>query len=146
MAEASCDQTFVFEDSQSATFKFNDHEYGVTNVSLNVDGDFGDDTEQQDITTLAIGAGCCRIKVDPILRDCGDITSDGQLTVNFFGQKKTGDGETGITTPPTDAEYDLVFEKFGISQKAVCTNYTLDASVGEYVTGTATFDLKTPIA
>ncbi len=145
MAEPNCDQNFIFEDSQSATFTFNSHTYGVTNVSLNVDGDFGDDTEQQDITTLSIDKGCCRIKVDPILRDCGDITSDGQLTVSFFGEKSDADGG-GIITPPTDAEYDLVFAKFGISQKAVCTNYSLDASVGEYVTGTATFDLKTPTA
>ena len=127
----SCNQTFSFQDSQGSPFFYNSVEYGATNVQLAVEGyDAGD--QSVDVTTLSIDSGCCRVKVDPPLFDCGDTNSDGTVTVQFIS-----DGNV----PPTDGEYQLEFPKFGLDQKARCTGYTLDAAVGEFVTGSATFDL-----
>ncbi len=132
----------TFVDSQGSTFTFNSITYGATSVNLQIDGyDSGDQTV--DLSTLSLPSGCCRPKVDPPLFDCGDTTSDGTLTLNWYC---VGD-ENGTVTeiPTTDTEATLVFPKFGIDQTARCTSLSLDASVGEFVTGSATFELsKTP--
>lgn len=128
-----------FVDSQGSTFTFNSIAYGATSVNLQIDGyDSGDQTV--DLSTLSLPSGCCRPKVDPPLYDCGDTTSDGTLTLNWYC---VGDANGTVTElPPTDTDADLVFPKFGIDQEARCTSLSLDASVGEFVTGSATFELS----
>ena len=128
-----------FVDSQGSTFTFNDITYGATSVNLQVDGyDAGDQTV--DLSTLSLPSGCCRPKVDPPLFDCGDTTSDGTLTLNWYC---VGDENgTVIEVPTTDTEATLKFPKFDINQTARCTSLSLDASVGEFVTGSATFELS----
>jgi len=127
----ACVSNLTFTDSQGSTFHYNGVEYGATSVSLQVEG--LDDTDQTiDGSTLSLDFGCCRQKLAPPLIDCGDTTSDGTLTVNFLWTSQL---------PPTDGEYLLAFPKFNINQQARCTGYQLDAAVGEYVTGSATFDL-----
>jgi len=127
----ACVSNLTFTDSQGSTFHYNGVEYGATSVSLQVEG--LDDTDQTiDGSTLSLDFGCCRQKLAPPLIDCGDTTSDGTLTVNFLWTSQL---------PPTDGEYTLQFPKFNIDQQARCTGYQLDAAVGEYVTGSATFDL-----
>jgi hypothetical protein len=134
----------TFVDSQGSTFTFNSTAYGATSVNLQIDGyDAGDQTV--DLSTLSLPSGCCRPKVDPPLYDCGDTTSDGTLTLNWYC---VGDVNGTVTElPTTDTEATLVFPKFGINQEARCTSLSLDASVGEFVTGSATFELSktTPI-
>jgi len=126
-----CVSNLTFTDSQGSTFHYNGVEYGATSVSLQVEG--LDDTDQTiDGSTLALDFGCCRQMLPPPLIDCGDTTTDGTLTVNFLWTSQL---------PPTDGEYTLQFPKFNIDQQARCTGYQLDAAVGEYVTGSATFDL-----
>lgn len=128
----ACESNLTFQDSQASPFFYNAVEYGATSVSLSVEGeDSGDQTV--DISTLALDFGCCRQKAPPPLKECGDTTSDGIITLNFLSH--------GVV-PPLNTAYQLIFSKFGIDQLAVCTGYTLDAQVGEYVTGTATFDLQ----
>lgn len=130
----ACTSNLSFVDSQGSTFTYNSIEYGATNVNLEVEGvDTSDQTV--DISTLSLTSGCCRQQVPAPLLDCGDTTSDGTLTVQFIS---TGD------TPPTDGDYLLTFAKFSISQQARCTGYSLTAAVGEYVQGSATFDLISP--
>jgi len=127
----ACVSNLTFTDSQGSTFHYNGVEYGATSVSLQVEG--LDDTDQTiDGSTLSLDFGCCRQKLAPPLIDCGDTTSDGTLTVNFLWTSQL---------PPTDGEYTLQFPKFNLNQQARCTGYQLDAAVGEYVTGSATFDL-----
>lgn len=129
----------TFVDSQGSTFTFNSITYGATSVNLQIDGyDAGDQTV--DLSTLSLPSGCCRPKVDPPLYDCGDTTSDGTLTLNWYCVGD--DSGTVKEIPQTDTEADLVFPKFGINQKARCTSLSLDASVGEFVTGSATFELS----
>ncbi len=136
----------TFVDSQGSTFTFNNITYGATSVNLQVDGyDSGDQTV--DLSTLSLPSGCCRPKVDPPLFDCGDTTSDGTLTLNWYCVGKTvGVGDDAVEQvdeiPTTDTEATLVFPKFGIDQTARCTSLSLDASVGEFVTGSATFELS----
>ena len=136
----------TFVDSQGSTFTFNDIEYGATSVNLQIDGyDAGDQTV--DLSTLSLPSGCCRPKVDPPLYDCGDTTSDGTLTLNWYCVGKTvGSGQDAVEQvdeiPTTDTEATLIFPKFGINQTARCTSLSLDASVGEFVTGSATFELS----
>jgi len=129
----------TFVDSQGSTFTFNNITYGATSVNLQVDGyDAGDQTV--DLSTLSLPSGCCRPKVDPPLYDCGDTTSDGTLTLNWYC---VGDANGTVTEiPTTDSEAILIFPKFGIDQLARCTSLSLDASVGEFVTGSATFELS----
>ncbi len=129
----------TFVDSQGSTFTFNDITYGATSVNLQIDGyDSGDQTV--DLSTLSLPSGCCRPKVDPPLYDCGDTTSDGTLTLNWYC---VGDANGTVTEiPVTDTEATLIFPKFGIDQPARCTSLSLDASVGEFVTGSATFELS----
>ena len=127
----ACVSNLTFTDSQGSTFHYNGVEYGVTSVSLQVEG--LDDTDQTiDGSTLSLAFGCCRQMLPPPLIDCGDTTTDGTLTVNFLWTNQL---------PPTDGEYPLQFPKFNLNQNAICTGYQLDAAVGEYVTGSATFDL-----
>jgi len=128
----SCNQTFPIEDSQGSQFFFDSVEYAATNVDLSVEGETDSD-QQVDVTTLSIDSGCCRVKVDPPLYDCGDTTSDGTLTVQFYWTK---------VLPAVDQVAQLQFPKFNIDQQAKCTGYQLTATVGEFVTGSATFDLK----
>jgi hypothetical protein len=129
----------TFVDSQGSTFTFNSIKYGATSVNLQIDGyDAGDQTV--DLSTLSLPSGCCRPKVDPPLYDCGDTTSDGTLTLNWYC---VGDQNGTVKEiPTTDTEATLVFPKFGIDQEARCTSLSLDASVGEFVTGSATFELS----
>ena len=127
-----------FVDSQGSTFTFNNITYGATSVNLQVDGyDAGDQTV--DLSTLSLPSGCCRPKVDPPLYDCGDTTSDGTLTLNWYCEGANG---TVTNVPTTETEATLQFPKFGIDQLARCTSLSLDASVGEFVTGSATFELS----
>ena len=139
--DAEDPQHTKFVDSQGSTFTFNNVTYGATSVSLQIDGyDAGDQTV--DLSTLSLPSGCCRPKVDPPLYDCGDTTSDGTLTLNWYCEGQNG---TVTNLPSTDTEATLNFPKFGINQIARCTSLSLDASVGEFVTGSATFELsKTP--
>ena len=136
----------TFVDSQGSTFTFNSITYGATSVNLQIDGyDAGDQTV--DLSTLSLQSGCCRPKVDPPLYDCGDTTSDGTLTLNWYCVGKTvGSGQDAVEQvdeiPTTDTEATLIFPKFGINQTARCTSLSLDASVGEFVTGSATFELS----
>ena len=132
----------TFVDSQGSTFTFNNITYGATSVNLQIDGyDAGDQTV--DLSTLSLPSGCCRPKVDPPLYDCGDTTTDGTLTLNWYCVGKTVDGVEQVDQiPSTDIEADLEFPKFGIDQKARCTSLSLDASVGEFVTGSAVFELS----
>jgi len=128
----ACVSSLTFLDSQGSPFTYNGQEYGATSVSLSVEGQ--DSTDQSvDVSTLSLDFGCCRQKAPPPLIECGDTTSDGVLTVNFIS-----DG----TLPPLDGPYTLTFPKFNLNQKATCTGYTLDAQVGEYVTGSATSNLE----
>ena len=129
----------TFVDSQGSTFTFNNITYGATSVNLQVDGyDAGDQTV--DLSTLSLPSGCCRPKVDPPLYDCGDTTTDGTLTLNWYC---VGDANGTVTEiPTTETEANLKFPKFGIDQLARCTSLSLDASVGEFVTGSATFELS----
>ena len=133
-----------FEDSQGSVFTFNAIPYGATSVNLQVDGyDAGDQTV--DISTLSLDSGCCRVKIDPPLYDCGDTTSDGTLTLNFYTTSGDANSTWGVQTPDMDESATLIFPKFDINQTARCTSLSLDASVGEFVTGSATFELsKTP--
>ena len=127
-----------FVDSQGSTFTFNNITYGATSVNLQVDGyDAGD--QSVDLSTLSLPSGCCRPKTDPPLYDCGDTTSDGTLTLNWYCE---GDNGTVTNVPTTEIEANLEFPKFGIDQLARCTSLSLDASVGEFVTGSATFELS----
>ena len=142
--EAECTQAenpkhTSFVDSQGSTFTFNNINYGATSVNLQIDGyDAGDQTV--DLSTLSLPSGCCRPKIAPPLYDCGDTTSDGTLTLNWYC---VGDANGTVTEiPTTDAEATLVFPKFDIDQEARCTSLSLDASVGEFVTGSATFELS----
>ena len=139
-------QHTTFVDSQGSTFSLLGAEdgavevfYGATSVNLQIDGyDSGDQTV--DLSTLSLPSGCCRPKIDPPLYDCGDTTSDGTLTLNWYC---VGDENGAVKElPTTDEEATLVFPKFGISQSARCTSLSLDASVGEFVTGSATFELS----
>ena len=128
----------TFVDSQGSTFTFNNVTYGATSVNLQIDGyDAGDQTV--DLSTLSLPSGCCRPKIDPPLYDCGDTTSDGTLTLNWYCEGANG---TVTNIPTTDSEGTLEFPKFGIDQLARCTSISLDASVGEFVTGSATFELS----
>ena len=129
----------TFVDSQGSTFTFNNITYGATSVNLQIDGyDAGDQTV--DLSTLSLPSGCCRQKSEPPLYDCGYTTSDGTLTLNWYC---VGDANGTVTEiPTTDAEATLVFPKFDIDQEARCTSLSLDASVGEFVTGSATFELS----
>ena len=130
-----------FEDSQGSTFSFDGVKYGATSVNLQVDGyDAGDQTV--DISTLSLLSGCCRVKVDPPLYDCGDTTSDGTLTLNFYTTAGNANSTWGVQTPDMDDSATLIFPKFDINQTARCTSLSLDASVGEFVTGSATFELS----
>ena len=143
---AESPQHTTFVDSQGSTFTFNSIKYGATSVNLQIDGyDSGDQTV--DLSTLSLPSGCCRPKIDPPLFDCGDTTSDGTLTLNWYCVGKTvGTGADAVEQvdeiPQTDSEATLVFPKFGINQEARCTSLSLDASVGEFVTGSATFELS----
>jgi len=134
-----------FEDSQGSTFTFDGVKYGATSVNLQVDGyDAGDQTV--DISTLSLASGCCRVKVDPPLYDCGDTTSDGTLTLSFYTTAGDANSTWGVQTPSVSDDKTetatLVFPKFDINQTARCTSLSLDASVGEFVTGSATFELS----
>ncbi len=137
--EAENPKHTTFVDSQGSTFTFNNITYGATSVNLQIDGyDAGDQTV--DLSTLSLPSGCCRPKVDPPLYDCGDTTSDGTLTLNWYCVGD--DNGTVKEIPTTDTEATLAFPKLGIDQKARCTSLSLDASVGEFVTGSATFELS----
>jgi Holliday junction resolvasome RuvABC endonuclease subunit len=121
-----------FPDSQGTTFTFNGNEFSCTNIKKAVSGSSG--TDKIDVSTLKLPSGAKREYQDPPLLDDPNKGVLAVISVSFLG----------LEEPATDKAYAIACNTLGITGKARCTKYEVEAAVGEVLKGTAEFAVDAP--
>lgn len=113
--------------SQGTTCTFGGVSFSATNIKVKKTGKGYD--QRVDVSTLSLADGADKVYEDPPLFDYGSEGRKIEVTCTYLGD----------TEPDTDSELTLVVGGFGISTSARCTEFELEAAVGEKIKGSATF-------
>lgn len=116
--------------SQGTTFTFGGVTFGATNIKVKKTGKGYD--QDVDVSTLALADGATKVYEPAELYDYGPAGRSVEISLSYLGDDE----------PNTDDELTLVCEKFGLNDAARCTEFELEAAVGEKIKGTATFVIK----
>lgn len=116
--------------SQGTTFTFGGVEFSATNVKVKKTGKGYD--QDVDVSTLSLADGADKVYEAPALYDYGPAGRAVEISLSYLGDDE----------PDTDSEATLVCAKFGLNDQARCTEFELEAAVGEKIKGTATFVIK----
>lgn len=119
-----------FPDSQGTTFTFGAVTFSATNISVKKTGKGYD--QDVDVSTLDLASGEDRVYEAPGLYDYGPAGRATEISLTYLG----------LEEPETENEATLVCAKFGLNDNARCTEFNLEAAVGEKIRGTATFVIK----
>lgn len=117
-------------DSQGTTFTFGTVTFAATNISVKKTGKGYD--QDVDVSTLDLASGEDRVYEAPALYDYGPAGRSIEISLSYLG----------LDEPNTEDELTLVCAKFGLNDLARCTEWELEAAVGEKIQGTATFVIK----
>ena len=117
-------------DSQGTTFTFGGVEFSATNVKVKKTGKGYD--QDVDVSTLDLASGADKVYEAPALYDYGPAGRSVEISLSYLGDDE----------PDTENEALLVCAKFGLNDQARCTEFELEAAVGEKIKGTATFVIK----
>lgn len=117
-------------DSQGTTFSFGGTTFSATNVKVKKTGKGYD--QDVDVSTLELASGADKVYEAPALYDYGPAGRSVEISLSYLGDDE----------PNTDDELTLVCAKFGLNDQARCTEFELEAAVGEKIKGTATFVIK----
>lgn len=113
--------------SQGTTFSFGAVTFQATNVKVKKTGKGYD--QRVDVSTLDIEDGEDKVYEDPALFDYGPEGRKIEISLSYLGDDE----------PDTENEQTLTCAKFGLATAARCTEFELEAAVGEKIKGTATF-------
>lgn len=116
--------------SQGTTFTFGGVEFSATNVKVKKTGKGYD--QDVDVSTLSLASGADKVYEAPALYDYGPAGRSIEISLSYLGDDE----------PNTENELTLVCAKFGLNNPARCTEFELEAAVGEKIKGTATFVIK----
>lgn len=116
--------------SQGTTFTFGGVTFSATNVKVKKTGKGYD--QGLDVSTLALADGAQKVYEPAELYDYGPAGRSVEISLSYLGDDE----------PNTETEVTLVCAKFGLNNPARCTEFELEAAVGEKVKGTATFVVK----
>lgn len=116
--------------SQGTTFTFGGVEFSATNVKVKKTGKGYD--QDVDVSTLALADGADKVYEAPALYDYGPAGRSVEISLSYLGDDE----------PNTETEATLVCAKFGLNDQARCTEFELEAAVGEKIKGTATFVIR----
>lgn len=116
--------------SQGTTFTFGGVEFSATNIKAKKTGKGYD--QDVDVSTLSLASGADKIYESPALYDYGPAGRSIEISLSYLGDDE----------PNTEDELTLVCAKFGLNDPARCTEFELEAAVGEKIKGTATFVIK----
>lgn len=117
-------------DSQGTTFTFGTTTFAATNIKVKKTGKGYD--QDVDVSTLDLASGADKVYESPALYDYGPAGRSIEISLSYLGDDE----------PNTDDELTLVCAKFGINDPARCSEFELEAAVGEKIKGTATFVIK----
>lgn len=117
-------------DSQGTTFTFGTTTFSGTNIKVKKTGKGYD--QDVDVSTLDLESGADKVYEAPALYDYGPAGRSIEISLSYLG----------LDQPDIDEEQTLVCSKFGINEQARCTEFELEAAVGEKIKGTATFVIK----
>lgn len=117
-------------DSQGTTFDFGGVTFTATNVKVKKTGKGYD--QYVDVSDLSIASGQDKVYEEPALYDYGPAGRAVEISLSYLGDDE----------PNTEDEQTLTCAKFGLSDLARCTEFELEAAVGEKIKGTATFVIK----
>jgi hypothetical protein len=117
-------------DSQGTTFTFGGVEFSATNIKVKKTGKGYD--QDVDVSTLSLASGADKVYEAPALYDYGPAGRSIEISLSYLGDDE----------PDTDSELTLVCAKFGLNDPARCSEFELEAAVGEKIKGTATFVIK----
>lgn len=117
-------------DSQGTTFSFDGVEFGATNIKVKKTGKGYD--QDVDVSTLALASGADKVYEAPGLYDYGPAGRATEISLSYLGDEE----------PNTEDEATLVCAKFGLNGPARCSEWELEAAVGEKIKGTAKFVIK----
>ena len=113
--------------SQGTTFTFGGVTFAGTNIKVKKTGKGYD--QRVDVSTLDLADGADKVYEDPPLFDYGSEGRKIEISLSFLGDDE----------PNTEDELTLVCSKFGINAQARCSEWELEAAVGEKIKGSATF-------
>lgn len=117
-------------DSQGTTFTFGAVTFSATNIKVKKTGKGYD--QDVDVSTLDLASGADKVYEAPALYDYGPAGRSIEISLQYLGTDE----------PDTEDELTLVCAKFGLNDLARCTEFELEAAVGEKIKGTATFVIK----
>lgn len=117
-------------DSQGTTFTFGSVTFSGTNIKVKKTGKGYD--QDVDVSTLDLASGADKVYEAPALYDYGPAGRSIEISLSYLG----------LDEPDTENESTLVCSKFGLNDLARCTEFELEAAVGEKIKGTATFVIK----
>lgn len=113
--------------SQGTTFTFGSITFAGTNIKVKKTGKGYD--QRVDVSTLDLADGADKVYEDPALYDYGSEGRKIEISLSYLGDDE----------PNTEDELTLVCSKFGINTLARCSEFELEAAVGEKIKGSATF-------
>lgn len=116
--------------SQGTTFTFGGVEFSATNIKVKKTGKGYD--QDVDVSDLSLADGADKVYEAPALYDYGPAGRSIEISLSYLGDDE----------PNKDDELTLVCAKFGLNDPARCTEFELEAAVGEKIKGTATFVIK----
>lgn len=111
--------------SQGVSCSFGSVTFAATNIKVKRKGKTYD--KQLDVSTLAIEDGGNRVYEDQVLNDPNELSTE--VTCTYLGDSE----------PDTENEQSLTVSGLNVSGNARCTEFELEAAVGEKIKGSATF-------
>ena len=117
--------------SQGTSCTFGGVEFAATHIKVKYTGKGYD--QRVDVSTLDLQDGADKIYEDPPLFDYGSEGRKIEISCSFLG----------AASPNTESEQSLTIGGqgggLGVSGQARCTEFELEAAVGEKIKGSATF-------
>ncbi len=117
-------------DSQGTSFTFGSVTFSGTNIKVKQTGKGYD--QDVDVSDLTLTSGSEREYETPPLYDYGPAGRAIEISLSYLGND----------SPDIDDEQTLVCSTFSLNDDARCTEFELEAAVGEKIKGTATFVIK----
>lgn len=117
-------------DSQGTTFSFGSVTFAATNIKVKKTGKGYD--QDVDVSTLDLASGADKVYESPALYDYGPAGRAIEISLSYLGDDE----------PDRENELTLTCAKFGLADTARCTEFEIEAAVGEKLKGTASFVIK----